>query len=365
MAAMADQEVLSALELDTIREIGSIMMGASATAFSVMVDQWVNVTVPTASLMQWEELISRYSTPCYLVRIQFEQGFRGVGQLVIAEADGRQLSQLLLGDLAGEENPTDELCLSALAEVMNQMMGAASTSLATLLNRPVSITPPRSSLVSREDLLTELQAGVAAEGELGQSVAVVFCEFHIGQEITVEMVLVLLPDLARNMVHNLWEAQGISGPDTDSAAGSEAGSANPASIAADEAARVASGGGDQPRRSETASDLGNLSIELIRHVPVEIAVRLGSTELPMDTVAHLGPGAVLELDQGLWQPVEVLANGRVIAFGQLVSVNDHYAVRITELANGRERLAAATAQPASARRRGMTNPSAVSGRYGG
>ncbi|MBE3578104.1 MAG: FliM/FliN family flagellar motor switch protein [Limnochordales bacterium] len=373
---MSHEPALSAVELDTVREIGSIMMGASATSLSIMVNQWVNVTVPTASHMSWEELVSRYTTPCYLVRIQFEQGFRGVGQLVIAEADGRQLAQLLLGELAGEEKAADDLCLSALAEAMNQMMGAAATSLATLLDSPVSITPPRASLVSREDLLAELQAGLEAEQGLDQGAIVVFCHFHIGQGIMVEMALVLLPGLARRMVHNLWEKQGIAaaagGEEPVQAAHATAGvTATPPPAegtaqrpAADEGIPVApqpstaseehgASGGQRPSPAEAAG-LGNVSIDLIRHVPVDIAIRVGSVELPMDTISRLGPGAVLELDRAVWQPVEVLANGRVIAFGQLVTVNDHYAVQIRELATGVERLTAAT-QPATRRRRATAN----------
>lgn len=408
MGSTGHEEDLSPLELDTVREIGSIMMGASSTSLSVLTNRPAQVTVPTAEILTWEELASRYSTPCYVVQIRFEQGMRGTGMLVIDEEGGLKLARLILGEMADEIAPDDELSLSTLAEAMNQMMGAAATALATLLQRPVVIKPPRARRVRQEDLLVELKASA---GEPASSRAtVVGCLVRIGEGIEIGMALVLQPQLAQGLVHELWQIQGLMvgealpetatiAPGTTSALGAGAetaiapragkagevtaatssvadsgqGVAAPVSPAGEPAVAPAGqerrgrgstrrregAGGEEARAGKKTPDtrsrraatagphardddgLGNLSIELIRDVPVEVAIRLGTTELPFEMISRLGPGAMITLQQNVRQPVEVLANGRLIAFGQIVEVDGNYAVRITSLASSAERLAAA------------------------
>ncbi|HHV55049.1 MAG TPA: hypothetical protein GXX55_06355 [Firmicutes bacterium] len=409
MGSTGHEEDLSPLEVDTVREIGSIMMGASSTSLSVLTNRPAQVTVPTAEILTWEELAARYSTPCYVVQIRFEQGMRGTGMLVIDEEGGLKLARLILGEMADEITPDDELSLSTLAEVMNQMMGSAATALATLLQRPVVIRPPRARRVRQEDLLVELRASA---GEPASSRAtVVGCLVRIGEGIEIGMALVLQPQLARGLVRELWQIQGLvvgealpetetiapgttsaleAGAPTATAPGAgkagevmaaissvaESGEvvAAPVSPAGEPAGETAGqerrGRGSTRRREEAGGKearagkktpharsrraatagrpqardddgLGNLSIELIRDVPLEVAVRLGTTELPFEMISRLGPGAMITLQQNVRQPVEVLANGRLIAFGQIVEVDGNYAVRITSLASSAERLAAA------------------------
>lgn len=408
MGSTGHEEDLSPLEVDTVREIGSIMMGASSTSLSVLTNRPAQVTVPTAEILTWEEFASRYSTPCYVVQIRFEQGMRGTGMLVIDEEGGLKLARLILGEMADEITPDDELSLSTLAEAMNQMMGAAATALATLLQRPVVIKPPRARRVRQEDLLVELRASA---GEPASSRAtVVGCLVRIGEGIEIGMALVLQPQLARGLVHELWQIQGLvvgealpetetiapgttsaleaGGPTATAPGAGKAGEVTAATSSGAESGEVVAapvspagepaeapagqerrGKGSTRRREEAGGKearagkktpharsrraatagpqardydgLGNLSIELIRDVPLEVAVRLGTTELPFEMISRLGPGAMITLQQNVRQPVEVLANGRLIAFGQIVEVDGNYAVRITSLASSAERLAAA------------------------
>ncbi|MBE3583477.1 MAG: chemotaxis protein CheC [Limnochordaceae bacterium] len=424
---------LTPTESDAVREIGSILMGAAATAISEMVNQRVDVSVPVLRQISWDELEELYPYPCFLVQVGFRQGFTGEGQLVLGEPDARLLAHLLLQRFTGEGEETGEpqagqggglteMETSALAEAMNQMMGASATALSTLLAKRVNIVPPRSTRVEQGKLVAAVQATIG--GEAGDHVVVVLCDFHLEHGPGFNMGLLLPLALGRSMVADLLGPDAAtqrekrvaidsstvpagkgeavlptsevspetrsnvastgsltssSSPPSSSSSSSPSSSSALSRVSAPPAAptpvlpvahaergrhrRVKSGAGKAVRENgekrrarereegqalaseampaaNRPGDLGNLSIELIRSVPVELDVRVGSVVLPMHTVMHLGAGGVIAFAQSVREPVEVLANGRLVAYGQVVEVDGNYAVRITQLATSQERLAA-------------------------
>ncbi len=73
------------------------------------------------------------------------------------------------------------------------------------------------------------------------------------------------------------------------------------------------------------------TLSFLQDVPVTITARLGQTTLPIADILKLGPGAVLELDRDVTQPVELTVRGMPFARGEVVVVDDHFAIRIKEL----------------------------------
>ena len=83
---------------------------------------------------------------------------------------------------------------------------------------------------------------------------------------------------------------------------------------------------------QVAYDLGNINIDLIRDIPVQVRAILGRTKMAIDNILRLGPGHIMELESLHGEPIELLANERLIARGEVVVVGEQFGVRITEIA---------------------------------
>lgn len=90
---------------------------------------------------------------------------------------------------------------------------------------------------------------------------------------------------------------------------------------------------------EAAPGAGSANdIELVMDVPVQIAVELGRAKLQIRHLLALTYGSVIELDVQAGEPLDVVVNGTLVAQGEVVIVNDRYAVRLTEIVTPAERL---------------------------
>jgi len=80
------------------------------------------------------------------------------------------------------------------------------------------------------------------------------------------------------------------------------------------------------------------SMDLIMDVALDLSVELGRTSLPVRDILQLGPGSILELDKLAGEPVDIMVNGKLIARGEVVVVDDNFGIRVTEIANRNERI---------------------------
>jgi flagellar motor switch protein FliN/FliY len=85
--------------------------------------------------------------------------------------------------------------------------------------------------------------------------------------------------------------------------------------------------GDQSRR-----------LDMLLDVPLEVNVELGRTRLTVQDLLQLGPGSVIELDKVAGEALDILVNGRLVARGEAVVVNDKFGVRITDIVSPQERI---------------------------
>ena len=80
-------------------------------------------------------------------------------------------------------------------------------------------------------------------------------------------------------------------------------------------------------------------IELLLDVPLDLSVELGRSRMTIQDLLALGPGSVIELDKVAGEPLDILVNGRLVARGEAVVVNDKFGVRITDIVSPSERIA--------------------------
>ncbi len=136
--------IFNEMELDAIGEIMNISLGASATAVSTMLGTTVNITTPVVSVLTREEFEFRRLEPAIGVEIDYVEGLDGKNIMMFRRED----VGIIVGTMLGEDPPMmeelDELHISAICEVMNQMMGASATALSEFLGTVVNISTPKS-----------------------------------------------------------------------------------------------------------------------------------------------------------------------------------------------------------------------------
>lgn len=135
-------EHLTKKEVDVLGEIANISMGNAATNLSVMVNHRVDITTPKVSIIKRSEALNDYEKTCIFVQIHYIKGLTGNNVFILKEPDVICLTDLMLGGPGNSEGEIGELQLSGMSEAMNQMMGAAATSMAVMLDIPVDISTP-------------------------------------------------------------------------------------------------------------------------------------------------------------------------------------------------------------------------------
>jgi len=335
--AAADGDTLDDADKDALGEIGNISMGSAATTLSQLLNQKVNITTPKVSLCSAQELSDTFTKPYLLIEIKFTDGLQGSNVLVIFAKDAAIIADLMMGGDGTNANvELSEFHTSAVAEAMNQMMGSAATSMSTMFNKSVIITPPEIKPV--EILEGE---GIPFNYPADQPLVVVSFALEIGDLINSEIMQVIPLDIAYQQVRMLLgdtvaeEAQPTTTPEEVQPAQPEPQQKPQLQAEAhgtdqrghDSSAEYISFGSDQPR-----------NLDLILDVPLRVSVVLGKTRKPIKEVLKMMPGAIVELEKLANEPVEILVNGTLIAHGEVVVINENFGVRLTHIVSPRERL---------------------------
>ena len=153
--------VLTEEEIDAIGEISNISLGTAATTLFSLVNQKVVITTPKVSVATWDDLVNSYGRPCVFIQIYYKEGLEGNNILILKEHDVKIIADLMMGgDGSNTEQELSELHLSAISEAMNQMMGSSSTSLSSILDKKVDISPPVAQIF---DLNDQIRGGDIAD----------------------------------------------------------------------------------------------------------------------------------------------------------------------------------------------------------
>jgi flagellar motor switch protein FliN/FliY len=134
-------------------EISNISIGNSATTLSMMVNQRVDITTPRVEVINRSMALDDYEDRCVFVQVRYVKGLKGNNVLILKEADVKILTDLMMGGMGmALEGELSELHLSAVSEAMNQMIGTAATSMASMLKMDVDISTPQVNFIDVESI---------------------------------------------------------------------------------------------------------------------------------------------------------------------------------------------------------------------
>ena len=347
---------LSESDKDLLGEVGNISMGSASTALSTIVGQPVNIATPIVSVTTLKKLRDNFAVPNIALDVNFTSGITGGNLLVIKTTDAAVIASLMMGGdgiLQGEPQ-LSEIEISAVSEAMNQMIGSAATSMATMFGRMVNISPPTSKIW--DDSTSPLSDSINEDEEVVQ----VAFKMTIGNLIDSTIMQVLPIETAQKIVSIMMGTEAVEEPkiavtqSETKAPQSNHGYANsapqqePAYAQPEYYAKPIETSQPQVEVRQaaftplTATPHHNTprNIDLILDVPLEISVVLGKTKKNIRDILNLGTGSLIELDKLAEEPVDILINGKKVAYGEVVVVDDNFGVRITSIISGEERVKA-------------------------
>ena len=364
-------DVLTDVEKDALGEIGNISMGSAATTLSVLLGHKVNITTPSVSVSSMSMIQEKYPMPYLIVEVGYTIGIDGNNVLAIQAQDAAIIADLMMGgDGTNPDTEINEIAMSAVGESMNQMMGTVATSLSTMFNKKIDISPPKVNLIDfgSEDKVSEV---------LGQTDPIVCTSFRMEVDglIDSEIMQILPVEVAKEMVEALTNGS-VEEPEPEPAPAPPPPPPPPAAPAAAPAAQPAmtpppaqqmappvmapppAAGGygyGMPMQGMAANvpvqpaqfiplntqpvQVNDANIGLILDVPLSVTVELGRTNKSIKEILELTNGSIVELDKLAGEPVDINVNGKFLAKGEVVVIDENFGVRITEIASPAERAA--------------------------
>lgn len=357
-------------EKDAIGEIANISMGTAATTLFSLVNRKVEISTPVVSLATWDDIVEAYERPCVFIRIAYTVGLDGNNLLILKENDVKIITDLMMGgDGTNTDGELGELHLSAICEAMNQMMGSAATSLSSMLNKTIDISPPHADLI---DLQENVDEGTIDEflknpfvkisfkmeiGDLVNSTIMQLYPISFAKEMCASITQNMEQDAATNASvtpqpkakpepqptpqpapQQTMQSQGMMGqamqgqpmmgqpmqgqPMMGQPMMSQPMMGQPVNV---QPAQF------QPFMGDLSAAFQKENIDLIMDVPLEVTVELGRTSKSIQEILDFAPGTIIELNKIAGEPIDVLVNGKYVAKGEVVVIEESFGVRITEI----------------------------------
>ena len=383
-SAGTSDEYLTDDEKDAIGEIANISMGTAATTLFSLVNRKVEISTPVVSSCTWNEIVHSYEKPCVFIRIAYTVGLDGSNLLVLKEHDVKVITDLMMGgDGTNTDGELGELHLSAISEAMNQMMGSSATSLSSMLNRMIDISPPISDLVDLQEDFDES----SIDQFLTKPFVKISFKMEIGDLVDSEIMQLYPFSFAKEMCQGVSQNMEIETDQTSASAPQPAPQPQMEPQMAAPTGTMDAGMGQpmmgqpmmgqpmmgqpmmgqpmmgqpmmgqpmmgQPMMGQsmmgqpvnvqqaqftnfTGTPLNAYqpeNIDLIMDVPLEVTVELGKTKKSISDILDFGPGKIIELDKIAGEPIDVLVNGKYVAKGEVVVIEESFGVRITEIIN--------------------------------
>ena len=394
-AASVGLDILSSEEKDILGELGNISMGTAATTLFALLNQKVNITTPKVSVFSWKDLANRYDRPCVGIKVGYKEGLIGANVLVLKQHDVKIIADLMMGG-SGEVDdttPLSELDLSAIAEAMNQMVGSSATSLSSMLNMKIDIDTPNAFILDFNDDSFFEQLGF----EEDPIVATCF-RMEVGTLIDSEIMQILPVGFALDMVNSLRNGSAMGGGETVDETPAPAPEPTPAP-APQPAPEPMPQAQPEPQMYQQPPQMdpqqmyqqpmyqqpmyqqpqqmyqqpmyqqmpqqpmyqqpqANVNVQpaqfqsfdvsavmqqkenigIIMDVPLEVTVELGRTHKLIKEILEFSPGTIVELDKLAGEPIDILVNGKHIAKGEVVVIDENFGVRITDIVSVEDRI---------------------------
>lgn len=355
-----DNEMLTDEEKDAIGEIGNISMGTSATTLFTLLNQKVSITTPRVKVWEWEEFLDSYPDDIVIINVDYKEGITGTNLLLLQEEDVKKITDIMMGgDGTNTDGELSEIHLSAIAEAMNQMVGSASTSMSQMLDMKIDISPPRAFMTSLDGEEEEPNMDFAKDG-----IVQVAFRMQIGDIIDSEIMQILPIDFAKTMVEKLMnpepkapvdQVESIAPekpkPTQQPSAPVQQQQAPPvqqqqAPVQQQQQAPQMQAAPSQniardidvqmpqfPQFDDGYITQQKENMDIIMDVPLEVTVELGRTSKKIKDILEFNPGTVIELDRLAGEPIDILVNGKFVAQGEVVVIDENFGIRITEIIN--------------------------------
>ncbi|MGY4689831.1 flagellar motor switch phosphatase FliY [Salibacterium sp. K-3] len=355
------EDYLSTVEQDALGEIGNISFGSSATALSQLLGQKVEITTPVVSVVHQDKLDAQFPHPNVAVHVKYTEGFEGTNLLVIKTRDASIIADLMLGgDGTNPAEELEEMHVSAVQEAMNQMMGSASTSMSTIFNKRVDITPPGIDLM---DVKNSEGTGNIPDTD---TLTKISFRLIIGDLIDSSIMQLVSVPFAKQMVENLMnppEAETTEEPAPEPEPQPQERPAAPQQTAPQQSSPAPdTAPGPQPQASQqqerfvggpsknvqaaqfSSFDAPSLSenesknLDMLMDIPLEVTVELGRTQRSIKDILEFTQGSIIELDKLAGEPVDILVNQKLVAKGEVVVIDENFGVRVTDIVSQADRI---------------------------
>ncbi|NME97240.1 flagellar motor switch phosphatase FliY [Aneurinibacillus aneurinilyticus] len=396
-------EYLSPLEQDALGEIGNITFGSAATALSSLLGQVTDITTPKVGVIRREEVQDQFPHPYVAVHVEYTEGFQGINLLVIRKEDAQIIADLMMGgDGSAPPDDLSEIHLSAVQEAMNQMMGSAATSMSTIFNKLVNISPPGIDMM-------DLKQGQGVENIPQDDILVkVSFRLKVGSLIDSNIMQLIPIPFARSLVASLLGSMTEEEPAAAPEATPQTNAMPEPAYTAAENSAVPSGQGtespypQQPMYQQPPGYPGGMppypqqpmyqqppgypgypqqpmyqqpyqapqqpvynehqpptnvqpvqfsafdanavpqgnpqNLGMLLDIPLKVTVELGRTKKQIKDILDLSPGSILELDKLAGEPVDILVNNKLIAKGEVVVIDENFGVRVTDILSQWDRI---------------------------
>jgi flagellar motor switch protein FliN len=344
-------EILTQEERDTISEMTSIAMGAAGSTLGILLG--TEVDIPTLSVKEYAtlaELDSPFGEESKtLVMVQYVKGLSATSVFIFKNSDIRKLAAMMLGSADEAAGPElTEMELGAAGELMNQMMNSAATSLASVIHEAVEINNPE-VLAYSTDMLSQSLPQVLTEPFIASHI-----QMKTGVELPIEIMELRVASEVKAQVAKFMSIQ----PDYGSSSDQEEELSIEDLIAQTgmSPGQAAGLAGKVPKQQDvdpvmvrpvefssfdhqpTIYGEENKNLALVMDVSLNLSVELGKTELSIKEVLELTRGSVIELERVAGEPVDLMANGKLIAKGEVVVIEDNFGLRITSIVSPADRL---------------------------
>ncbi|TGY43772.1 flagellar motor switch phosphatase FliY [Clostridium sartagoforme] len=362
--------IISELERDLLGEIGNISMGSASTALYQLINKPVNITTPKVTVTTLKAIKEAFKYPNIILDVKYVSGITGRNILIMQTTDAAVIANLMMGGDGKISNAElSELEVSAVQEAMNQMIGSAATSMATMFAREVNISPPKSKIW--KDIGEEISDSIPED----EPIVEICFDLMIEGLLQSNMMQILPIDTAKKIVSIMMgeEEQSDNGvvssaideaalditykeptygePNHYSEGGTHVNShevyqeprplqepiiQQPVPVQPERPVEVHGASFEALGQGPVGESHRN--IDLILDVPLEVSVVLGRTKKSIKDILNLSTGSLIELEKLAEEPVEVLVNGKKIAYGEVVVVDENFGVRITSIVSGAERI---------------------------
>lgn len=332
-------------EKDLLGEIGNICMGNASTSFSKLLQKPVTITTPIVEIVNSKDIAREFREPHIALKVRFLSGIDGDNVLVMSIKDAIIIADIMMGGdgkNVEDRETLNEIEISAVSEAMNQMIASSATSMSTMFQKVIDISTPETIVSYDYD-----ESGKLFSGYNGEDIVKIKFHMSVGELINSKIVQIVSIDTGKNIVNTMLNDQNgfregskdqkyddssldnqnlkDYNDDNDSQENSTQKNYN-----VSEAVLMPLSKGYNPKSSN--------NIDLILDVPLEISVVLGRTKKNVADILNLGTGSLVELEKLAEEPVDILVNGKQIATGEVVVVNENFGVRITAILSNAERV---------------------------